>query len=60
MSLKIFVNKDARYYIEHFPGFLKPNHEWGPARKARVMVADGDWTEVAAGLLEGRYLRGGP
>ena len=52
VELRDICEQGCKYYIEHFPEFLKPSHEWGPLRKARVMVADRDWTEVAKGLLD--------
>ena len=42
----------CKHYVENFPSFLKPPSEWGPVRKARVMVKDADWFGVAQGLLE--------
>ena len=52
VELKDICEQGCKHYIEHFPSFLKPSHEWGHTRKAKVMVADRDWTEVATGLLE--------
>ena len=52
VDLKDICEQGCKHYIEHFPDFLKPPHEWEQVRKARVMVTDRDWSEVAAGLLE--------
>ena len=52
VELKNICEQGCKHYIENFPDFLKPSHEWEQVRKARVMVADRDWTEVATGLLE--------
>ena len=54
VDLKDICEQGCKHYIEHFPDFLKPPHEWGQVRKAKVMVTDRDWPEVAAGLLEAR------
>ena len=50
VELKDICEQGCKHYIEHFPDFLKPSHEWGQVRRAKV--ADRDWTEVASGLLE--------
>ena len=52
VELKDICEQGCKHYIEHFLDFLKPSHEWEQVRKARVMVADRDWTEVATGLLD--------
>ena len=52
VELKDICEQGCKRYIEHFPDFLKPPHEWEQVRKARVMVADRDWSEVASGLIE--------
>ena len=52
VELKDICEQGCKHYIEHFPDFLKPSHEWEPVRNAKVMVADRDWSEVATGLLE--------
>ena len=52
VELKDICEQGCKHYIEHFPDFLKPPHEWEQVRKAKVMVTDRDWSEVAAGLLE--------
>ena len=52
VDLKDICEQGCKHYIEHFPEILKPPHEWEQVRKAKVMVTDRDWPEVAAGLLE--------
>eukprot|EP00438_Fugacium_kawagutii_P036535 Skav217626 [mRNA] locus=scaffold2172:789307:792972:+ [translate_table: standard] len=44
----------SRHYVQHFPEFLKPEAEWGPIPRPRVMVPDDAWAQVCRGLLESR------
>ena len=51
VQLEEICEQGCKYYVQHFPDFLKPQREWGKPRNSRVMVRDSDWAEVAAGLI---------
>ena len=43
--------RDAwRYYVDHFPYFLKPPEQW-EVKPQKVMVSDADWVNVCTGLV---------
>ena len=46
-QLTDICEQGCRYYIENFPSFLKAPSERGPFKRARVMVRDADWEDVA-------------
>ena len=51
-QLTDICEQGCRHYIENFPSFLKPPSERGAFKKARVMVRDNDWEDVARGLIQ--------
>ena len=42
----------SKHYVDFFQLYLKPESEWGPIPKPRVMVRDEDWPSVCKGLVE--------
>ena len=42
----------CKHYVQHFDQYLKPESEWGPIPRPRVMVSDEDWGMVCKGLVE--------
>ena len=57
VQLTDLCEQGCRYYIEHFPEFLKPEGDWPIIKNARVMVSDSDWPEVADNLVKARVCK---
>ena len=52
VPLREVCEQGCRFYVDHFPEFLKEVGEWPPLKKSRVMVSESDWPEVAVNLVK--------
>eukprot|EP00435_Cladocopium_sp_Y103_P054729 s637_g17.t3 len=57
VSLRDVCEQGCRFYVDHFPQFLKPEGEWPEIKNSRVMVSDEDWPEVAAKLVAAKVCK---
>eukprot|EP00435_Cladocopium_sp_Y103_P046183 s2515_g13.t1 len=51
VPLSEVCTQGARFYVENFSMYIKPEHEWILPKPPRVMVSDADWVGVCEGLV---------
>eukprot|EP00435_Cladocopium_sp_Y103_P013721 s1034_g3.t1 len=52
VPLRDLCEQGCRFYVDHFPEFLKDASEWPQVKNSRVMVSEKDWPEVAENLVK--------
>lgn len=52
VPLREVCEQGCRFYVDHFPKFLKRAEEWPSVKNSRVMVSEADWPEVAVNLVK--------
>ena len=51
VPLRDVCEQGCRFYVDHFPEFLKDPGEWPAVKNSKVMVSEADWPEVATNLV---------
>ena len=57
VKLRDVCEQGCRFYVDHFPEFLKPVEDWPLVKNSRVMVSEQDWPEVAMNLVRAKVCK---